>query len=596
MIKSVYNYPISQLFDIEASVVYEVPRYQREYTWSKEQWENLFDDLIENELGYFLGSIICINQATDALSVQRLEVVDGQQRLTTISLLFAAIYQALKESEAHLEDEEKLELINLKRKLVLKKGEDQIRVRPQIQNNNANDYRAILSDIGVVKSYTSAAYAGNRKVYRALRYFQSRIKDSVIVGGNGVSAILDLLERVNSASMVKIEVLSHADAYTLFESLNNRGIPLSAIDLIKNRLLARLESIEPGKIDYYFGQWNTLMDNLGYDYSIEERFFRHYYNAFKDDLKIFHNVPIATRSNIIKIYEKLIDQDAEKFLQDINKAGKLYGYLLGRNIEEDSTHLRKLLTDLDRIQGAPGYQLLLHLLVRKDRLELTDDHLGEIADLLVRFFVRRNITDSPPTRDLIRLFMAISEELSGLSGEDVIQEIRKPLIAASADDQLFENKLAGQLYEENIGATRFILCSLAEQGMTTETWVDLWKREGRKFLWTIEHIFPQGKNIPAEWVEMIAQGDEQKAEEYRQANVHKLGNLTVSGFNSALGNKSFIEKRDRKDREGRYVGYRNGLNLNADLVECSTWSIEQIETRTQKLVRQAKNLFSLNGD
>ena len=99
MIKSVNNYPVSQLFDIEAGVVYAIPRYQREYTWGKNQWENLFDDVLENHPGYFVGSIIFINQSTDALSVQKLELVDGQQRLTTLSLLFASVYHALKSHE-----------------------------------------------------------------------------------------------------------------------------------------------------------------------------------------------------------------------------------------------------------------------------------------------------------------------------------------------------------------------------------------------------------------------------------------------------------------------------------------------------------------
>ena len=77
MIKSVYNYPVSTLLDIESGVVYAIPRYQREYTWSRAQWDALFDDLLENEPNYFLGSIICINQSQDALSVQSLELVDG---------------------------------------------------------------------------------------------------------------------------------------------------------------------------------------------------------------------------------------------------------------------------------------------------------------------------------------------------------------------------------------------------------------------------------------------------------------------------------------------------------------------------------------
>ena len=94
------------------------------------------------------------------------------------------------------------------------------------------------------------------------------------------------LDKVSQACLVKIEVASHADAYTLFESLNNRGMPLTAIDLIKNKLLARLETTEPGKVDHYFDVWNKLLGYLGDDYSVQERFFRHYYNAFKDPLNV----------------------------------------------------------------------------------------------------------------------------------------------------------------------------------------------------------------------------------------------------------------------------------------------------------------------
>lgn len=96
MIKSVYNYPVSTLLDIESDVIYVIPRYQREYTWSRIQWDALLDDLLDNELHYFLGSIICINQSQDSLAIRELELVDGQQRMTTISILLAAIYDIFK--------------------------------------------------------------------------------------------------------------------------------------------------------------------------------------------------------------------------------------------------------------------------------------------------------------------------------------------------------------------------------------------------------------------------------------------------------------------------------------------------------------------
>jgi hypothetical protein len=603
VIKSVNNYPVSQLFDIEAGVVYAIPRYQREYTWSKAQWESLFDDVEENDPGYFLGSIICINQTTDTLAVQRLEVVDGQQRLTTLSLLFAAVYQSLKLHEKDLDDDQRVELINLKRKLVLKKGDDQLRVIPQIQNNNQNDYRAVLSDVGVISPFDTPAYAGNRKIFRAFRYFQGRIEEMVDGENDRLASIMAFLDKVSQACLVKIEVASHADAYTLFESLNNRGMPLTAIDLIKNKLLARLETTEPGKVDHYFDVWNKLLGYLGDDYSVQERFFRHYYNAFKDPLNVPFRKdedkkkdplgPVATRSNLIQIYEKLINHDAKDCLQKISAAGRLYSLILSRNQDDTLNGLEKPIKDLERIQGAPSYLLMLYLLVRKDELELTNAHLTSIVELLVRFFVRRNLTDTPPTRDLTRLFMTVIDKISGLRADAILQSIEQQLVAVSATDEAFERKLNGPIYEENSGVTRFILCALAEQAMTKESWVDLWRFENKQFVWTIEHIFPQGENIPQSWITMIADGDEIKAKEIQQTHVHKLGNLTISGFNSALGNKSFEDKRDRVDRQGRAVGYKNGLKLNEDLATAEGWSVDQIDSRTDKLVQQVTQLFKL---
>ena len=176
MIKSVNNYPISVLFDIDGKVAYTIPRYQREYTWGKTQWESLFDDLLENDPGYFLGSIICINQSTDTHTVQELEVVDGQQRLTTLSLLFAAVYKSLLSAGEDADEDQAAERTNLKRKLVLKGSNDRLRVIPQIQNRNQEDYRGVLSEIAVIPAYDMPSNAGNRRVVRAFRYFLKRIE------------------------------------------------------------------------------------------------------------------------------------------------------------------------------------------------------------------------------------------------------------------------------------------------------------------------------------------------------------------------------------------------------------------------------------
>ncbi|MGN6025015.1 DUF262 domain-containing protein [Alcaligenes faecalis] len=594
MIKSVYNYPVSTLLDIESGVIYAIPRYQREYTWSRAQWDALFDDLLDNEANYFLGSIICINQSQDALSVQSLELVDGQQRMTTLSLLLAAIYQSYS-TQPNLGMEQQIELYNLKHKLVLKKKPEQPRLIPQVQNHNQQDYFAVLGQVGVLCDVEMPANAGNRRVVKAFRHFLSRIELYLENVADPITSLQLLLEKVNTATLVKIEVAGHSDAYTLFESLNNRGVPLTAIDLIKNKLLAVLESKDPGSIDKHYNRWKKVIDALGDDYGVQERFFRQYYNAFKPDLKGIVSVPVATKSNLMHVYEKLIAHDAESFLQSMIRLSDYYAQIVGYREVPEQPRLSRLLLSLDRIQGAAAYLLLLVLFERRDKLVLNHEHLEQVVSFLIAFFVRRNTTDLPPTRDLTRIFMDVTEAVLAQRGEAVVTHIQQRLTEESASDERFEKSLKGPIYEDNKAVCRFVLCALEESQMTRETWVDLWALKGKQYVWTIEHIFPQGENIPESWVKMIANGDAALAEQYRQTYAHYLGNLTISGYNSALGNKSFEEKQNRLDGEGRKVGYNNGLYLNQALVVEEDWTINKLKDRTDQLVTEVMNKYSLRA-
>ena len=592
MIKSVYNYPVSTLLDIESGVVYAIPRYQREYTWSRAQWDALFEDLLDNELHYFLGSIICINQSQDALTVQSLELVDGQQRMTTLSLLLAAIYQSYR-TLPNLGMEQQIELYNLKHKLVLKKKPDQPRLIPQVQNNNQQDYFAVLEQTGILDDVDTVPNAGNRRVLKAFRHFISRIELYLEHSNDPIASLQALLEKVNTATLVKIEVAGHSDAYTLFESLNNRGVPLTAIDLIKNKLLAVLESKDPGSIDTQYNRWKKVIDALGDDYAVQERFFRQYYNGFKTDLKDVVSVPVATKSNLMQVYEKLIAHDAEGFLHAMIRLSSRYAQIVGYRAVPEQPKLSSLLLSLDRIQGAAAYLLLMVLMERQAELELKHEHLEQVVSFLIAFFVRRNTTDLPPTRDLTRIFMDVAETIRELSAGDVVSHIQHRLKAESASDEQFEKSLKGPIYEDNKAVCRFVLCALEESRMTRETQVDLWALKGKQYVWTIEHIFPQGENIPDSWVQMIADGDANVAEHHRQTYAHCLGNLTISGYNSALGNKSFGEKQSRTDSQGREVGYNNGLYLNQALATEDSWTVEKLKARTVQLVLEVQAKYPL---
>ena len=143
MIKSANQYPVHTLFSHEGNVSYRIPPYQREYSWRKSHWEDLFEDLVDADGAHFLGTIITLDQTTDTLEGNILQVVDGQQRLTTLTILLAAVYALLQERREDLDDDTRTDLTNLGR-LLVRKSDGLPRVTPQKQGLNLFDYRKVL--------------------------------------------------------------------------------------------------------------------------------------------------------------------------------------------------------------------------------------------------------------------------------------------------------------------------------------------------------------------------------------------------------------------------------------------------------------------
>lgn len=539
------------------------------------------------------------------------EVIDGQQRLTTLSLLLAALYTRIMEHKDSIDDDMMLDDIRpLRNRLILKSDKSMTRVIPQVQNHNLEDYRWILKEhIGLDAVIQKPKFLGLRKMSKAFNYFYDRLGEDV-EGRDGIECVrclLDICRLVCSAVVVQITVDSHADAYTLFASLNNRGVPLSAVDLIKNMLLGKVAGVDDGQLNYYFERWQEVLHNLGDDYKTQERFFRQNYDAFRREVnKPFigesgSQLPlgsVATRSNLLKIYEKRMESadGALKVLDELTENSALYSRIIGLDQESPDSELSHQLLELSRAQGVASYLMLLFLFKKQNQLELKDETLALLVKLLVCFFVRRNLTDTPPTRDLERLFISICESLEseGLKGIAAAEYIKKRLVDVSASDASFKERLEGPIYDVNPDMTRYILTVIASPSVTKEM-KPLWERYASgNYVWTIEHIFPQGKNIPDEWVKMVADGDMSKAIEVQEKQVHTLGNLTITGYNSKLSNMPFVTKRDRKDAYGANVGYRNGLNLNDELVNTDTWTSEQIQERTDKLVRLTLKAFDFD--
>lgn len=613
MIKTVDQTTVAEIFSINSDKIYRIPKYQREYTWGINDWDALFNDVTDNEHGYFLGSYICVNSGS--LNGTILEVIDGQQRFSTLMLLLTALYEKLYEHKDDMDDDDRNDLANLRSELANKKQtfaangkkntEYKQRLFLQKQNMNDEDFSYILYDNGIISDQkTKPLNFGNRRIAKAYRHFGKLIEDEVVEIRNEnrniteVGVLFGIVRKFETAVLVGIEVDTNKDAYMLFESLNHRGVPLSALDLIKNTLIAQAE--DASDADNSYEKWKYILNCVGQDdYSVQERFFRQYYNAFREELnepypktdKRYYLGYLATRTTLLDIYEKMIKDDYKRFLADLSEKAERYSVIV--NNSDEIHEYTDTLLDLSRISGAPSYILLLYLMSNQNVLNLTDTDLNEIIEILITFFVRRNVTDIPNTRKLTQLFMDIIAEVKLLHGNSIVQVVHDRLQAVSASDDAFEEKLRGPVYDENPEAARFVLCSIEAQHQTKEIYSDLWSRDNnKKYVWTIEHIFPEGENVPAHWVQMIANGDIALAKQYRANYVHTIGNLTITGYNQNLSNMSFEQKRDRTSKDKtKEIGYKNGLYLNKGIVNQTEWTVDKIKSRTDELVKILMDMY-----
>jgi hypothetical protein len=601
MIQDVKALPVSFYFSPDGMTSFFIPKYQREYVWGLKNWDALFNDLEESPAGHFLGSIICVNTQKDGMAGGRLELIDGQQRFATISLLFCAFYKKLN---AVKNPDRKLvvELDNLENRIFVRSSA-QWRLEPSEQAQNKADFQKVLSELFPqrVKAPKGLTYFGNRRIARAYGYFCERL--------DGLSLVdtLAMLEKLKTAMLVKIEVLSHSDAFMLFESINNRGIPLSAIDIIKNNLLAELDKRSDYGIDRAFDEWKDLIDLLP-DPAVQERFLRQLYNMFKY-LKVVEvkGCTRATRSNLITIYDTLLRKRPVWLFRALRTKGKTYSALINPEsaITEWGDATAKALQDLQHLGAAPSYAFLIWVCqVAQSQHWDEGVAISQLATLMTKWFFWRNLTDMPPTRELDPMFMELvgemlkqirSREITELDG--FMKQTSDWLLAKAAPEDVCEKRLKGDVYLENYEATRFMLCKLEEGHQTRENKRDLWAHDANdRPVFTVEHILPKTENLGAGWVSMLEGDQKGTAEAIRERCAHQLGNLTLSGYNSKLGTMEFLKKRDRQNDRGDSIGYRNGLYLNTELAIRSDWNEVAITARTDKMLKEVQSILSLRGN
>jgi hypothetical protein len=318
---------------------------------------------------------------------------------------------------------------------------------------------------------------------------------------------------------------------------------------------------------------------------------------------------------VIHIYETLIHRDAASLFDSLVQAGTLYGQLLSASFP--NARIARGVTELARIGSVPAYQLLLYLLSLASSSFEEPDFLEQMVELLGRYFVRRNVTDTPPTRQLDQAMIDVIEASADrikngnrLNFAWFVEELTKYARPATLDQ--FRMALSGDIYGNNSAMARYVLVQLDQLSHSREYQPDLWARdEKERFVWTIEHVLPQGDRLPKHWVEMIADGDPHKASDVQQRCAHLLGNLTLSGYNSDLARAPFEKKQKlAKDRSflGHKIniGYQNQLSLNSirfdvngkseSLATAPLWNETLINARTDVLVEMVIDANLLPGE
>ncbi|CAB3790911.1 DUF262 domain-containing protein [Paraburkholderia fynbosensis] len=610
--------PLSKLLTIEGTQEsYRIPKYQRPYSWTADDWQQLLDDINDDANdgdGHYMGSVICVDVSSGAPGEPRIfELIDGQQRLTTISCLLVAVWTKLNEiytiatdqgDDSELDEDDRSDLKeiadDIRRKVVREKRyqkEETLppspsggsiandffvgrkgrtdyfsRLLPSSQDSNRDDYLYALAHFGILPALDiqQPRNWGNRRVAKCLRYLTDELPDDI--------ATLKLLtQRINSLVFIHIKVASQSDAFRLFEAINNRGVPLSALDIIKNAMLAALERQTPGSIDEAFETWSAMTERLGSETGLHESYLRHFYNAFQ--FEPGRRVPRAnraTKSKLIDIFDQLIKNDAQTLLDDLAARAVFYGAITNPEDANLSASRQQRLINLAHIEARPSYQFLLYLFDRESKGKCSATDVDKVIDLLARFFVRRNLTGVPATNRLDALFVDLIEKSEAVVSHskavityDFVRDamLNAPRGDAPASDEDLESALKDHLYWYNPSMARYLLCRYAETRMTKEQFVDLWRRDEKgRYVWTIEHVLPQGTPLKKAWAEMLADGDKDEAATIQDEHAHLLGNLTLSAYNSNLSDAAFPDKQKKTTvtvaGEKASIGYQNGMVLN----------------------------------
>ncbi len=553
---------------LKKSPQFVIPIYQRTYSWTEKECRQLWDDILrcgsdDSIAVHFVGSIVYIEKAdSNVVTWEPLLVIDGQQRLTTVTLLIAALAKATGETEPL--DGFSAELLRGYYLMnPLEKGE--------------RKYKLVLSQTDKASLIAVVGNQGQPAVE------SMRIRQNFELFEGLVTGAADMLPNVCKGlaklMMVDIKLKRGEDnPQLIFESMNSTGKELSQADLIRNYILMGLEpDVQTELYDQY---WRPMEVDFGQEaYGTHfDGFMRHYLTVKTGEIPNINAVYDAFKVHARATHDSAVDDNAhvEALVRDIlDYARHFCAMALG---SENDPDLKRAFHDLRELKVDVAYPFLLELYHDYIAELLTKDEFVRAVRLVEAYVFRRAIC-SIPTNSMNKTFATFTK---ALKKDRYLESIEAQFLLLPSyrrfpkDEEFHRDIQTRDLY--NFRSRSY--------------WLRRFENYGRKELvsvvdYTIEHLLPQNENLSAKWREDLGPDWKQVQDTW----LHTLGNLTLTGYNQSYSDRPFHEKRDMPEYPEKGLKF-SPLKLNQGLGALDKWDEKAIKLRAAKLASQAVQVWA----
>lgn len=536
-----------------------VPIFQRNYSWQKSQYEQLWFDILraskfKEKQNHFIGSIVYIDMGTPAGRPQQLLLIDGQQRLTTISILLCAIKDYVQKFNL---ETKLINLAKIKNQFLYNSDEiDEDRYKLLLNVQDKETYIKLIDNT----IFTVNKPATN--IIKCYEFFYERIEDFIKQHGQ----IDEIYAGIFKLSLVSISLDKDSDnPQMIFESMNSTGKDLSQTDLLRNYLLMDLTPEKQTRL--YKTYWKPMEELFGED------IYKNDVNKFDYFIRDFLTLKSDTGHicKINNVYENFkryyLDNNCEKFavLKDLFTYAKYYACI--DLLQENDNELKLYWQEFKKLDSHVVYPFLLKLYDDYSRQILIKEDFKKILQVVISYLWRRAICEIP-TNSLSKTFATLYQSVDK---DDYVNSVIKAFVFKSSykrfpsDYEVREKLQTKDIYHFRL---RKYLLEALENYYHKEP-IDL-----NTVNYTIEHIMPQNIEHNLLWQQMLGED----WQEVHSLYLHTLGNLTITGYNAEMSNKSFVEKVNGES------GFKHShLKLNESIAQCDVWNKKAIQRRTNIL-------------